>query len=87
LDNARVKKLLKENTPDIFICGHSHILRVGKDPAHHHLLYINPGAAGHHGFHAMRTIIRFDILGKEIKNMEVIELGKRGIISKDMSDV
>jgi putative phosphoesterase len=85
--NSRVKKLLKENPPDIFICGHSHILRVGKDAAHHNLLYINPGAAGHQGFHAMRTMIRFDILGKEVKNMEVIELGKRGAISKDSSNL
>lgn len=78
--NSRVKKLLKENAPDIFICGHSHILRVGKDSAFNNLLFINPGAAGNHGFHAMKTILRFEIAGKEIKNMEVIELGKRGAI-------
>lgn len=75
--NPRTKKIFKEKTPDIFICGHSHILRVKKDP-HYKLLYLNPGAAGNHGFHQMKTLIRFEISGKEIKNMEVIELGKRG---------
>jgi uncharacterized protein len=81
--NPRVKKILKENTPDIFICGHSHILRVKKDPAFNNMLYINPGAAGNHGFHAIKTLIRFDIERKEIKNMEVIELGKRGAIQNE----
>lgn len=78
--NARVKALLKESTPDVFICGHSHILRVGKDPAFNNMLYINPGAAGNHGFHAMKTLVRFEVHAKEIKNMEVIELGKRGAL-------
>lgn len=79
--NTRVKKLLSENPPDIFICGHSHILRVGKDPLINNLLYINPGAAGNHGFHSMKTLIRFEVSNKEVKNMEVIELGKRGVIA------
>lgn len=78
--NQRVKKLLKAKTPDIFICGHSHILRIKKDPQFNNMLYINPGAAGNHGLHHMKTIVRFEITGKEIKNMEVIELGKRGAI-------
>ncbi len=77
--NPRVKKLLNVNTPDIFICGHSHILRVKKDPQHN-LLYINPGAAGNHGFHHMKTIIRFEIIKKEVTHMEVVELGKRGAL-------
>jgi uncharacterized protein len=76
--NPRVKKILKSNVPDIFICGHSHILRVKKDPNYKNMLYLNPGAAGRHGFHAIKTIVRFEIVGKEIKNLEVIELGKRG---------
>jgi hypothetical protein len=46
------------------------------------MLYINPGAAGNQGFHHMKTLIRFEITGKEIKNMEVIELGRRGLISE-----
>jgi hypothetical protein len=77
--NPRINKILKEKSPDIFICGHSHILRVKKDPTLN-LLYINPGAAGNHGFHQIKTLMRFEILKNEIKNMEVIELGKRGAI-------
>jgi putative phosphoesterase len=78
--NPRIKKILKERIPDIFICGHSHILRVKKDANFKNMLYLNPGAAGNHGFHIMKTLIRFEIVNKEIKNMEVIELGKRGVI-------
>lgn len=78
--NPRVKKILKETTPDIFICGHSHILRVKRDQDINNLLYINPGAAGNQGFHPVKTIIRFEITGREIKNMEAIELGKRGAL-------
>lgn len=76
--NSRVKKLFKEKTPDLFICGHSHILRIKKDPAYNNMLYLNPGACGNHGFHMMKTIVRFDIAGGVVSNMEVIELGKRG---------
>lgn len=78
--NPRIKKVLKSKVPDIFICGHSHILRVKKDPNYKNMLYLNPGAAGRHGFHLIKTILRFEIVGKDIKNMEVIELGKRGAI-------
>ena len=76
--NPRVKKILKEKVPDVFICGHSHILRVKKDEKLN-MLYVNPGAAGNQGFHAMRTIIRMEIDGAKIRKMEVIELGKRGL--------
>lgn len=76
--NPRIKKILKGKIPDIFICGHSHILRVVKDKNYNNMLYINPGAAGNHGFHVMKTIIRFEIEKGVPKNMEVIELGKRG---------
>ena len=78
--NPRVKRLLTTAKPDIFICGHSHILRIKRDPKYNGMLYINPGAAGNHGFHHMKTIVRFEIIGKEVKNMEVIELGKRGAL-------
>ncbi|GHN03111.1 phosphoesterase [Cytophagales bacterium WSM2-2] len=80
--NPRIKKILKERVPDIFICGHSHILRIKKDPKFNNMLYLNPGAAGNHGFHQIKTLVRFEILNKEIKKMEVIELGKRGAISQ-----
>lgn len=76
--NPRIKKLLKEKIPDILICGHSHILRIKKDPAYNNLLYINPGAAGNHGLHQIKTLVRFEVHGKVIQNVEVIELGKRG---------
>jgi putative phosphoesterase len=78
--NPRVKKILKEQIPDIFICGHSHILRVKKDPNYKNMLYLNPGAAGNHGFHTIKTIIRFEIKKASIFNMEAIELGKRGAL-------
>lgn len=79
--NRRTKKMLASRVPDIFICGHSHILRVAKDPAFGGMLYLNPGAAGNQGFHHMKTLLRFEITNKEVKKMEVIELGRRGIIS------
>ncbi len=78
--NARVKKILQQKVPDIFICGHSHILRVMRDTAFENMLYLNPGAAGNHGFHTIKTMMRFEIVRKEIKNVEVIELGKRGAL-------
>ena len=74
--NPRVKELLQKNTPKLFICGHSHILKVQYDKKLN-LLHINPGAAGNHGFHKVRTMIRFELDNSEIKNMEVIELAKR----------
>lgn len=76
--NSRVKKILATKSPDIFICGHSHILRVAKDPALGGMLYLNPGAAGNQGFHHMKTLLRFEIEKNEIKNLEVVELGRRG---------
>lgn len=76
--NPKVLRLLKEDTPALFICGHSHILRVMPDKNFPGLLYMNPGAAGQEGFHSMRTLLRFEINQKKISNLEVIELGKRG---------
>lgn len=75
--NLRVHTKLKKHTPDIFICGHSHILKVMTDPRLDNLLYLNPGAAGKHGFHKVKTVIRFEINDKKVENMQVIELGKR----------
>jgi putative phosphoesterase len=59
--------------PKLFVCGHSHILKVQYDK-NLQMLCVNPGAAGKYGFHTVRTIMRFAIDGKEIKDMEVIEL-------------
>jgi uncharacterized protein len=64
-------------TPTLFICGHSHIAKVMYDKKLG-LLHINPGAAGNTGFHAVRTLMRFEINSGKIENLEVIELGKRG---------
>ena len=75
--NARVRQLIQTEQPKIYICGHSHILKVVPDNKYQ-LLHLNPGACGHHGFHKVRTMLRFDITAGEIKNMEVIELVKRG---------
>lgn len=74
---ARIKKNIKFHQPNLFICGHSHILRVIKDPVNNGMVYINPGAAGKHGFHQMRTLMRMKIEQSKITNLEVIELGKR----------
>lgn len=79
--NPRIQKILKGKTPDIFVCGHSHILRVVRDAQYNSMLYLNPGAAGNHGFHYIKTLLRFDVDEKTVKNMEVIELGKRGTIA------
>ena len=78
--NPMVWPKLKSETPDIFICGHSHILRVIRDKSLSNMLYINPGAAGKEGFHKMRTLLRFNLHDGVISQMEVIELGKRGAI-------
>ncbi len=67
---------IKQNPPKLFICGHSHILKVMFDDKHK-LLHINPGAAGIHGFHKVKTLVRFTIDADKIKDLEVIELGKR----------
>lgn len=75
--NPKIKASLLQNPPDIFICGHSHILKIMRDPKINNLLYINPGAAGIHGFHKVRTLVRFEITGRDVKDMQVIELGKR----------
>lgn len=74
-----IKEEIQQNPPRLFICGHSHILKVMNDKKLG-LLHMNPGAAGVHGFHQMRTMLRFKIDGKEIKDLEVIELGKRGAV-------
>jgi uncharacterized protein len=75
--NPAVKKVFKENPPDIFVCGHSHILRVVRDEKLNNMIYLNPGAAGREGFHKMRTLMRFVLNDKKITNFEVVELGKR----------
>ncbi|WP_019668382.1 metallophosphoesterase family protein [Eudoraea adriatica] len=74
--DRRIREQIKQNPPKLFISGHSHILKVMWDKKLN-LLHMNPGSCGKNGFHQIRTMIRFDIDGEEIKNLEVIELGKR----------
>lgn len=73
--DARVKQQIFSNPPDLFISGHSHILKVMNDKKLN-LLHINPGAFGISGFHRLRTAVRFEIDGKNFKNMEILELPK-----------
>lgn len=74
--NPETRKELQIHQPRLFICGHSHILKVMYDDKLQ-CLYMNPGAAGKQGWHKVKTLIRFVIDGQEIKDCEVIELGKR----------
>jgi putative phosphoesterase len=74
--NPETRKELLLHKPQLFISGHSHILKIMYDDKLQ-CIHMNPGAAGKHGWHKVRTIIRFVIDGKEMKDCEVIELGKR----------
>lgn len=74
--DVRIREEITINPPKLFICGHSHILKVMYDKKLG-CLHMNPGAAGKSGFHKMRTFLRFAIDGAEIKDLEVVELGKR----------
>jgi putative phosphoesterase len=72
-----VREELRRDPPGLFICGHSHICMVKHDPALD-LLYMNPGATGRHGWHKVRTVLRFTMDAGNFKDLEVIELGMRG---------
>lgn len=71
--DAGIRRQIYAKPPQLFISGHSHLLKVMNDPAIN-CLHINPGAAGRYGFHEVRTLVRFVIDGKDIKDLEVIEL-------------
>lgn len=71
--DANVKPEIFTNPPKLFVCGHSHILKVQYDKTLD-LLHINSGSAGKYGFHQVQTLIRFEIDGSNIQNLEVIEL-------------
>lgn len=75
--DRRARAELLRRKPELFICGHSHILRVMRDPDLH-LLHMNPGACGHNGWHKMRTALRFTITKGKIADVVAIELGPRG---------
>ena len=73
--DRKAVQYIRMEQPNLFVAGHSHILRVMYDEKYK-MLYMNPGAAGKSGFHTVRTMIRFEVHGKEIKNLEVMELQK-----------
>ena len=73
--NKRTILELQKYKPDLFICGHSHILKIMYDKKFK-LLHINPGAIGKYGFHQKRTMVRFKIDKKEIKNLEIVEFDR-----------
>jgi len=71
-----ISEKLSKLKPQLFICGHSHILRVAFDKSRE-LLYINPGAAGKHGFHKKQTLIKFELANGKAQNLVVIELADK----------
>lgn len=79
--DRRIKDEIRTNPPGILITGHSHILKVMNDKKNG-LLHINPGAAGYHGLHKVRTAVRFIIANKKIKDLDIIELGPRSVAKK-----
>ncbi|RNL82724.1 metallophosphoesterase [Sinomicrobium pectinilyticum] len=74
--DQRIREEIRKNPPKLFICGHSHILKVIYDKKLD-LLHMNPGAAGKYGFHQVRTMLRFQIDKDQIKELEIVELGKK----------
>ncbi len=74
--DQRIRENIRKNPPKLFISGHSHILKVQYDKSLN-LLHLNPGAAGKYGIHKVRTLLRFEIDGMDIKNLEIIETEKR----------
>ena len=70
--NKKILPIIEQANSDLFICGHSHILKVMYDRKYQ-LLHMNPGAIGDYGIHKVKTILCFSIKGKEIKNLRVIE--------------
>jgi uncharacterized protein len=74
--DPKIREAIQNNPPKLFICGHSHILKVQFDKKLN-LLHMNPGACGKSGFHNIRTMLRFTIDGDTIKNLEAIELGTK----------
>lgn len=72
-----VRKEIENYQPGLFICGHSHILKVTREPERQ-LLHMNPGAAGHVGWHKVRTILRFTVAAGKVSELEAIQLGPRG---------
>ncbi len=81
--DKRIKDEIKKHTPDLFISGHSHILKVMPDKKLQ-LLHMNPGAAGKYGFHKVRTLLRFELDKGNIQNLEVIELNNTSLTQNSL---
>jgi predicted phosphodiesterase len=77
--DRRARAELERRRPDLFICGHSHILRAERD-SRLNLIHLNPGACGHHGWHVRRTALRFWAADGQLSGIEAIDLGPRGRI-------
>ena|SRR5690554_6231572 len=69
-----IRQEIENKTPELFVCGHSHILKIARDQDLNKMLYMNPGAAGKQGFQVHRTIIRMEIEDAAVQNVEVINL-------------
>ncbi|TAF74262.1 MAG: metallophosphoesterase [Bacteroidetes bacterium] len=78
--SRKISETIKNEQPNLFICGHSHIVKIRTLPQFNNLICINPGAAGNEGFHIVKTIMTFEINNKKLENLKLIELGKRGAI-------
>lgn len=74
--DLRIREAISKNPPDLFICGHSHILKAMPDKKLD-LIHLNPGAAGKQGFHQVLTLMRFELNKGKLENLEVIELEQR----------
>ncbi len=74
--NQAIRQEITLNPPKLFICGHSHILKVMFDKKLN-LLHMNPGACGISGFHTVRTMLRFVVDGTQVRDLEIIEIGKQ----------
>ena len=79
--------LIQKTKPNLFVCGHSHILKVMRDEKLNNMIVFNPGAAGIHGMHKIKTVLRFQLHEKKVLNLEVIELGKRGKIDNNNEEM
>jgi hypothetical protein len=78
--NKKTLALIEEQRPDVLICGHSHILKVKQDQRFG-LLHINPGAAGRHGFHKVRSLLTLEVANGQLSDLKLVELGPRSLKS------
>jgi putative phosphoesterase len=74
--NPRVREVILSRRPNLVVCGHSHILKVMRDPKYGHM-HMNPGAMGNSGFHKIKTMLRFKVEGQRIFDLDVIEINRK----------